>query len=209
MASIKISNLPALTSGTLTDDDQFVINDANQTTSRLSYGDFKTAFLATNLTFAGSVNFSGDITITESVTSNVYTKDEVVFLVAAENTRALAAESALETQITNVTNGVAVLAAAENTFAGNLNVIGVLSQQGSGVLTTATTTDVVRTGSASTTMDGDFSVVQDIYMRGSIVATAANLQVASDQMTNNSAAIAANTALIEALTARVTALENA
>ena len=77
MASIKISNLPVLSAGTLTDDDQFVINDANQTTSRLSYLEFKTDFLGGPLTFAGSVNFDGDINIVESLTSNVPTKTQV------------------------------------------------------------------------------------------------------------------------------------
>jgi len=95
MASIKISSLPKLTDGTLTPDDQFIINDGNTTTSRLSYGDFQAFFLGSNLTFSGSVNFDGDINIVESLTSNVLTRNQVVAEVKIETDRALAAESEL------------------------------------------------------------------------------------------------------------------
>lgn len=175
MASIKISHLPAITPGTLTDDDQFVINDANQTTSRLSYGDFKTNFLSSNLTFSNTVNFGGAVTITENAASNVPTKAQVTALIQVETNRAIQAESALGVRIDNVTNGVALLAAPENTFTGNLNVVGVLSQAGSGVMTLANSTDVVRTSSASTTFTGDVNVIGVLSKGGSAVATAADL----------------------------------
>ncbi len=175
MASIKISHLPQLTETTLTDDDQFVLNDANQTTSRLGYGDFKTNLLATNLTFSGSVNITGDLTITESVTSNVPTKGQVATDIQTEVDRAVAAEAALGVRIDGVTNGVALLAAPENTFVGNLEVNGVLTQAGSSVLTAATTTDVVRTGSQTTEMTGSLEVNGALTRAGSLVATAADL----------------------------------
>ena len=82
MASIKISNLPAVTPGTLTDDDQFVLNDANQTTSRLSYGNLKSRFLGENHTFSGSVNFAGDVNVNvNSTNTNVLTIQSATVLI--------------------------------------------------------------------------------------------------------------------------------
>ena len=103
MSSIKISNLPTLDSGTLTDDDQFVINDANQTTSRLSYGDFKTNFLTSNLTFAGSVVFTGSVTVNvDDTTSNVYTKDSVNTLISESEDRSKLLVQTNTTEITRL-----------------------------------------------------------------------------------------------------------
>ena len=88
MASIKISNLPAVTPGTLTDDDQFVLNDANQTTSRLSYGNLKTRFLGENHTFTGSVNFEGDVSVNvNSTNTNVLTVEVATILIEESEAR--------------------------------------------------------------------------------------------------------------------------
>ena len=88
MASIKISNLPPITPGTLTDDDQFVLNDANQTTSRLSYGNLKARFLGENHVFSGSVDFAGDVTVNvNSTNTNVATKEGVAILIAESEAR--------------------------------------------------------------------------------------------------------------------------
>jgi hypothetical protein len=88
MASIKISNLPAITPGILTDDDQFVVNDANQTTSRLSYGNLKSRFLGENHTFSGSVNFSGDVNVNvNSTNTNVLTIESATVLINESEAR--------------------------------------------------------------------------------------------------------------------------
>lgn len=175
MASIKISHLPQLTEGTLTDDDQFVINDANQTTSRLGYGVFKTSFLSSNLTFSGSVNITGDLTITESVTSNVPTKGQVTTEIQTEIDRAVAAEAALGVRIDGVTNGVALLAAAENTFIGNLEVNGALTQGGSSVATIQDLVNVAVKTAPESIFTGNVEVNGVLTQAGSAVQTTASL----------------------------------
>jgi len=77
MASIKISSLPVLEADRLTDDDQFIVNDANAATTRLSYGAMVGKIASTNLNFTGAVEFSGTLTITGDLNaSNVYTKEQ-------------------------------------------------------------------------------------------------------------------------------------
>jgi hypothetical protein len=58
-------------------------------------------------------------------------------------------------------------------------------------------------------MAGDFSVDKGLFMGGSIVATAANLQGAKDQVDANSLLIANNTAAVTAEETRATAAEGA
>lgn len=103
MASIKISNLPPITPGTLTDDDQFVLNDANQTTSRLSYANLKERFLEENHTFSGSVNFTGDVNVNiNSTNTNVLTVETATVLINESEARSAALISENTDDITDL-----------------------------------------------------------------------------------------------------------
>ena len=57
MASIKVSELPAVTA--ITPNDVLIINDENSTTSSITISDFTGSFTAQNLNFTGTANFSG------------------------------------------------------------------------------------------------------------------------------------------------------
>ena len=57
MSKVKISRLPV--SNTATDDDYFVINDANQETQHISWSDLKITLTSSNLTFTGTTYFKG------------------------------------------------------------------------------------------------------------------------------------------------------
>lgn len=103
MASIKISNLPVLTSEKLTGLDQFIVNDENQTTSRLSYTELVKGISDDNLTFNGSVNFTGEVTVNvSSANTNLYTKQEVDAAIAAGEASHEADISQNQTDITNL-----------------------------------------------------------------------------------------------------------
>ena len=117
MASIKISNLPAVTPGTLTDDDQFVLNDANQTTSRLSYGNLKSRFLGENHTFAGSVNFTGDVNVNvNSTNTNVLTIQSATVLIEESEARS---NVLIQQNAADITNLVSFTGSAGNSVIGN------------------------------------------------------------------------------------------
>ena len=57
MASIKVSELPALT--VITPNDVLILNDEDTTTSKIKISDFTTSFIGQNLPFTGIVNFGG------------------------------------------------------------------------------------------------------------------------------------------------------
>ena len=57
MASIKVSELPAVT--VITPNDVFIINDEDSTTSKITISNFTTSFSTQTLTFSGITGFSG------------------------------------------------------------------------------------------------------------------------------------------------------
>ena len=57
MASIKVSELPALSA--ITPNDVLILNDEDATTSKITISDFTTSFIGQNLPFTGVVNFGG------------------------------------------------------------------------------------------------------------------------------------------------------
>ena len=57
MASIKVSELPALT--VITPNDVLILNDEDATTSKITISNFTTSFIGQNLPFTGVVNFGG------------------------------------------------------------------------------------------------------------------------------------------------------
>ena len=76
MASIKISSLPVLEADRLTKNDQFIVNDENSATTRLSYEDLVTSITTSNQEFTKVVTFSGIVNITGEFNAlNVYDKD--------------------------------------------------------------------------------------------------------------------------------------
>ena len=57
MASIKVSELPAVT--VITPNDVLILNDEDATTSKITIANFTTSFIGQNLPFTGQVNFGG------------------------------------------------------------------------------------------------------------------------------------------------------
>ena len=57
MASIKVSELPAVTA--ITPNDVFIINDEDATTSKITVTNFTSSFIGQSLAFTGIVSFSG------------------------------------------------------------------------------------------------------------------------------------------------------
>ena len=57
MASIKVSELPAVTA--ITPNDVFIINDENSTTSGITVSNFTTSFISQTLAFTGITSFGG------------------------------------------------------------------------------------------------------------------------------------------------------
>ena len=60
MASIKVSELPAVTS--ITPNDVLIINDENSTTSSITVTFFTSSFTGQNLSFTGTASFSAPVT---------------------------------------------------------------------------------------------------------------------------------------------------
>ena len=60
MASIKVSELPAITA--ITSSDVLIINDENATTSSITISNFTSSFSAQNLSFTGTSSFGGAVT---------------------------------------------------------------------------------------------------------------------------------------------------
>lgn len=78
MASIKISKLTDLSKDLLTNDDVFIVNDANQTTMSIKYGTIVDKIQETDHLFTGDVEFSGSVTVSGILANrNFYTKTEV------------------------------------------------------------------------------------------------------------------------------------
>ncbi len=106
MASIKISNLPDLQSGSVSANDYFIVNDENQTTSKLKFTDFITALGSQNYVFSGDVSFTGELSvnIVDDTNSNVYTKTSVNTLIAESEARTLIPVTANATDISQLQN---------------------------------------------------------------------------------------------------------
>ncbi len=106
MASIKISNLPDLQSGSVSANDYFIVNDENQTTSKLRFTDFITALGSQDYVFSGDVSFTGQLSvnIVDDTNSNVYTKTSVNTLIAESEARTLIPVTANATDISQLQN---------------------------------------------------------------------------------------------------------
>lgn len=106
MASIKISNLPDLQSGSVSANDYFIVNDENQTTSKLKFTEFVTALGNQNYVFSGAVRFTGSVTldIIDDTSSNVYTKSSVNTLIAESEARTLIPVTENATDISQLQN---------------------------------------------------------------------------------------------------------
>lgn len=104
MASIKISNLPDLTADRVTNNDYFIVNDENQTTTKLRFVDLVEAFGGQNVTFTGVVRFTGSVSIDviDDTDSNVYTKTSVNTLIAESEARSAALVQANTNDITRL-----------------------------------------------------------------------------------------------------------
>lgn len=89
MASIKISNLPSLMAASVSDNDYFIVNDENQTTSKLQFTQFVEALGNQDYTFSGAVNFTGSVSVNvvDDSNSNIYTKTSVNTLIAESEAR--------------------------------------------------------------------------------------------------------------------------
>jgi len=66
LASIKVSELPAVTA--ITPNDVLIINDENSTTSSITISNFTTSFIGQTLAFSGITSFSGVTTFSASST---------------------------------------------------------------------------------------------------------------------------------------------
>ncbi len=106
MASIKISNLPDLMAPNVSVNDYFIVNDENQTTSKLKFTEFVTALSNQNYVFSGTVRFTGSVTIDiiDDSSSNVYTKASVNTLIAESEARSLVPVTANATDISQLQN---------------------------------------------------------------------------------------------------------
>ena len=74
MASIKVSELPAVTA--VTPNDVLIINDENSTTSSITITNFTSSFINQSLAFTGNTSFSGTVSFL-SGTTPVFNSDTV------------------------------------------------------------------------------------------------------------------------------------
>jgi len=104
MASIKISNLPDLTPDRVTNNDYFIVNDENQTTTKLRFADLVTAISDENITFTGVVRFTGgvNVDVIDDTSSNVYTKNSVNVLISESEARSEALINENKSDITRL-----------------------------------------------------------------------------------------------------------
>ena len=83
MATIRVSSLPEIKVDRITDDDYYIVNDGDITTSKLSFKQMVLGIAQKDIEFSGVIKFSGDVEFDGSATGpfpntgDVYTKAEI------------------------------------------------------------------------------------------------------------------------------------
>ncbi len=89
MATIRVSSLPEIKVDRITDDDYYIVNDGDITTSKLSFKQMVLGIAQKDIDFSGDIKFSGDVEFTGDATGpfpntgDVYTKTEIDALLYA------------------------------------------------------------------------------------------------------------------------------
>jgi len=83
MATIRVSSLPEIQVDRITDDDYYIVNDGDITTSKLSFKQMVLGIAQKDIEFSGTIKFSGDVEFEANATGpfpnndDVYTTDEI------------------------------------------------------------------------------------------------------------------------------------
>lgn len=77
MTTVRISRLPELTAGRITDDDFLIINDGNLTTNKVSFREFMYGVQLNITTLPGDITVTGDVVFEGAVTGDFYNKEQV------------------------------------------------------------------------------------------------------------------------------------
>jgi len=76
MATIRISSLPEIKVDRITDDDYYIVNDGDITTSKVSFRQIVLGIGERDIEFSGDVEFSGTVNLGGDVTGDFYNKNE-------------------------------------------------------------------------------------------------------------------------------------
>jgi hypothetical protein len=76
MATIRISSLPEIKVDRITDDDYYIVNDGDITTSKVSFRQIVLGIGERDIEFSGDIQFNGSVNLGDNVTGDFYNKDE-------------------------------------------------------------------------------------------------------------------------------------
>ena len=75
MATIRVSFLPEIKVDRITDDDYYIVNDGDITTSKVSFKQMVLGIAERDIEFTGDVTFTGDVVIDGGVDGDFYNKN--------------------------------------------------------------------------------------------------------------------------------------
>ncbi len=76
MATIRVSSLPEIKVDRITDDDYYIVNDGDITTSKVSFKQMVLGIAQKDIEFTGDVTFTGDVIMDGGVDGDFYNKNE-------------------------------------------------------------------------------------------------------------------------------------
>jgi hypothetical protein len=76
MATIRVSSLPEIKVDRITDDDYYIVNDGDITTSKVSFKQMVLGIAERDIEFTGDVTFTGDVVMDGGVDGDFYNKNE-------------------------------------------------------------------------------------------------------------------------------------
>ena len=76
MATIRVSSLPEIKVDRITDDDYYIVNDGDITTSKVSFKQMVLGIAQKDIEFTGDVSFTGDVIMEGGVDGDFYNKSE-------------------------------------------------------------------------------------------------------------------------------------
>ena len=214
MASIKISKLADLSKDLLTNDDVFIVNDANLTTMSIKYGTIVEKIQETDHLFTGDVEFSGSVTVSGILANrNFYTKTEVDKIVSDGDAALQVDIDLLETQQGKFIDNIGTAASQYTTLdlagsgsilsSGPGTVLGSLKKLGLGHDASANRIEATEIATADNTDAIAVNAAAIATNLASITALEAAVGIGGSNVSDNATNITANSDLIDSLYALV------
>jgi len=76
MATVRVSSLPEIKVDRITDDDYYIVNDGDITTSKVAFKQMILGIAERDIEFQGDITFTGDVVMSGNIEGDFYTKSE-------------------------------------------------------------------------------------------------------------------------------------